>query len=67
VTPSKFNPVIHGILLGGDRPLYLSAQVTGGHGSGSQVSEDPTVLPAAKITARCLAPYLESRDQAAVG
>jgi sulfide:quinone oxidoreductase len=63
VTPSKFNPVIHGILLGGDRPLYLSAYITGGHGSGSQVSEDPTVFPVAKITARYLGPYLESLDQ----
>ncbi len=66
VRPSKFHPVIHGILLGADRPLYLSAHVTGGHGSTSEVSEEPTWSPGTKIDAKYLAPYLESRDRAAV-
>jgi sulfide:quinone oxidoreductase len=66
VEPSIFHPVVHGILIGGERPLYLSAHITGGHGSSSEVSEEPTWSPATKIAARYLAPYLESRDRAAV-
>lgn len=66
VKPTKFNPVIHGILLGGDHPLYLSAEITGGHGSSSEVSEEPTWSPASKIVAKYLGPYLESRDNASV-
>ncbi|MDQ2895142.1 MAG: FAD-dependent oxidoreductase [Actinomycetota bacterium] len=65
IEPTKFHPVIHGILLGGDRPLYLSAHITGGHGSRSQISETPTWSPPTKIAAKYLAPYLESLDHAA--
>jgi sulfide:quinone oxidoreductase len=65
VEPKPFRPEIHAILLGGDKPLYLSAHVTGGHGSSSQVSEEPTWSPPTKIAAKYLAPYLESREQAA--
>jgi hypothetical protein len=46
--------------------LYLSAHITGGHGSSSKVSETPTWSPAAKIAAKYLAPYLESQDRAAL-
>lgn len=63
---SKFHPVIRGILLGGKKPLYLSAHITGGHGSSSEVSEQPLWVPATKIAAKYLAPYLESRDSAAL-
>lgn len=66
VKPSKFRPLIHGILLGGEKPLYLSAHLTGGHGSSSEVSDVPTWSPATKIAAKHLAPYLESRDRVAV-
>lgn len=64
VEPTKFHPVIHGVLLGGGRPLYLSAHITGGHGSSSEISEEPTWSPASKIVANYLAPYLESRNRA---
>ena len=66
IEPTQFTPVLHGALLGGPRPLYLSAHVTGGHGSSSEVSEAPTSSPPAKIVAKYLAPYLESRDRAAL-
>lgn len=66
VTPSKFHPVIHGVLLGADRPLYLSAHITGGHGASSEVSDKPTWSPGTKIAAKYLAPYLEGRDRTAV-
>jgi sulfide:quinone oxidoreductase len=63
--PKPFHPEIHGVLLGGDKPLYMSAHVTGGHGSSSEVSEMPGGSLPGKISARYLAPYLESRDRAA--
>lgn len=62
VKPSKFNPEIHGILLGSDKPLYMSAHVTGGHGSSSEVSDSPTWSPPTKIAAKYLSPYLAERD-----
>ena len=64
VEPTPFTPVLHGALLGGPRPLHLSARVTGGHGSSSEVSEASTSSPPTKIVAKYLAPYLESRDRA---
>jgi hypothetical protein len=54
------------MLVGGQKPLYLTAHITGGHGSSSEVSETPTSSPAAKIVAKYLAPYLESWDRAAL-
>jgi sulfide:quinone oxidoreductase len=66
VEPKPFHPVLHGVLLGGAKPLYLSAHITGGHGSSSEVSDTPTFSPATKISAKYLGPYLESRDRAAL-
>ncbi len=63
--PSPFHPVIRGILLTGGKPRYLSAHVTGGHGSSSEISETPTWSPASKIAAKYLAPYLEQHDRLA--
>jgi sulfide:quinone oxidoreductase len=63
IEPRKLHPVIHGMLLGGRQPLYLSAELTGGEGSNSQVSDTPTWSPGTKIAAKYLAPYLESRDR----
>jgi sulfide:quinone oxidoreductase len=61
---APFVPEIHAVLLGGDRPLYLQAHITGGHGSSAQVSEQPLWSPPTKIAARYLAPYLEARARA---
>jgi sulfide:quinone oxidoreductase len=66
IEPTPFAPVLHGALLGGPKPLYLSAHVTGGHGSSSEVSEASTAAPPTKIVAKYLTPYLESRDRAAL-
>ena len=59
VTPEPFHPVIHGVLLTGGKPRYLSAHITGGHGFSSEVSDEPTWSPSTKIVAKYLAPYLE--------
>ena len=60
VTPAPFHPVIHGILLTGSDPRYLSARLTGGRGFSSEFTEEPTWSPPVKIAARYLAPYLDA-------
>lgn len=65
VEPRPFHPEIRAILLGADRPLYLSATITGGHGSDSRVGTEPTWSPPTKIAARYLAPYLEGQASGA--
>jgi len=62
VTPEPFNPVIHGMLLTGGKPLYLTAHITGGHGFSSEVGHTPTWDPPSKIAAKYLAPYLDAHD-----
>jgi sulfide:quinone oxidoreductase len=64
VTPAPFHPEIHGILLTGDRPRYLTARITGGQGFSSQISDTPDWSPVAKIAAKYLAPYLDALDSA---
>jgi sulfide:quinone oxidoreductase len=66
VAPVAFHPEIHAVLIGAAKPLYLSAHVTGGHGSSSTISEQPIWSPPTKIAAKYLSPYLESRAQAAL-
>jgi sulfide:quinone oxidoreductase len=63
VTPEPFDPVIHGMLLTDDEPLYLTAKLTGGHGFSSEISDTPTWAPARKIAAKYLAPYLDGLDR----
>jgi sulfide:quinone oxidoreductase len=63
VTPKPFDPVVHGMLLTGAKPLYLTAHITGGHGFSSEISEIPTWSPPSKIAAKYLAPYLEEQDR----
>jgi sulfide:quinone oxidoreductase len=65
IEPTEFHPVISGILIGGPRPLYLRADITGGHGTSSEVSDEP-IGATMKIAARYLGPYLDARDRAAV-
>jgi sulfide:quinone oxidoreductase len=61
--PESFRPEIHGLLLTGGKPRYLSAHVTGGHGSSSEISDTPAWSAATKIVAKYLAPYLDQRDR----
>jgi sulfide:quinone oxidoreductase len=63
VAPQPFHPVIHGVLFTDAQPRYLTARITGGHGFSSEISDTPNWSPPAKIAARYLAPYLESRDR----
>jgi sulfide:quinone oxidoreductase len=63
VTPEPFHPVIHGMLLTGGKPLYLTAKITGGHGFSSELTETPSWSPPNKIAAKYLAPYLDAQDR----
>ena len=63
VTPEPFHPVIRGMLLTDSKPLYLTAQITGGHGFSSEIADTPTWSPPSKIAAKYLAPYLEEQDR----
>lgn len=63
VTPERFNPVIHGMLLTNEKPRYLTAHITGGQGFSSEITDTPTWSPPSKIAAKYLAPYLEERDR----
>ncbi len=62
IEPRQLCPEIQAILLGGPRPLYLSARITGGHGSRSEVSELASSPPLTKIAARYLGPSLQALD-----
>lgn len=59
IEPSQFKPEVHGMLLGGAKPLYFSAHITGTHGSASVVEDHANWPSGAKIAAKYLAPYLE--------
>jgi sulfide:quinone oxidoreductase len=61
VALKPFHPVIRGMLLTDDKPLYLTAQITGGHGFSSEVTDTPTWSPPSKIAAKYLAPYLDKQ------
>jgi sulfide:quinone oxidoreductase len=63
VTPQRFNPVIHGMLLTSGKPQYLTAHITGGHGFSSEITDTPTWSPPSKIATKYLAPYLQERDR----
>jgi sulfide:quinone oxidoreductase len=64
LTPRRFHGEIHGVLLTGRKPRYLTAHITGNRGYSSQITETATWMPATKIAAQYLAPYLARRAQA---
>jgi sulfide:quinone oxidoreductase len=66
VTPERFHPVIHGMLLTDSEPMYLTARLTGGGSFSSEVTDAPTWAPPSKIAARYLAPYLDAVDHETV-
>ena len=52
IVPAPLRPVILGVLLTGEKPLYISAHLTGGQGSSSEISETPTWSSPSKIAAK---------------
>lgn len=65
VDPQPFVPVIHGILLGGQRPLYMRVRIADGLPAASTVSAEPFSDTPAKIEAAYLGPFLDAFDRRA--
>ncbi|MGI8800598.1 MAG: FAD-dependent oxidoreductase [Solirubrobacteraceae bacterium] len=66
LVPAPFHPRLHAMLLTGEKPLYLTAQISGGRGFDSEIGDEPTWEPAAKITAAYLTPFLARSETPAV-
>ena len=60
VQAKPFHPTVYGMVLTGGAPLYLRAQLTGGHGFSSEASDEPLWTPPRKIVAKYLGPFLEA-------
>ena len=58
VQPNPFSPVLRGLLLTGDTPAYLRAELGGGRGSTSVAATEALWWPPGKIVGRYLAPFL---------
>jgi sulfide:quinone oxidoreductase len=56
--PSPFRPVLRGLLLTGEAPEYLRAELAGGKGDAFAASAQPLWWPPGKVAGRYLAPYL---------
>jgi sulfide:quinone oxidoreductase len=65
VSPRLFDPRIEGILLGGEKPLRLSARLVGSRATSSKVEVVPMKATEAKIAARLLTPYLAGLGEVA--
>ena len=63
VEAEPFRPTIHGMLLTGRAPLYISATVVGRFGFRSEVARTPLWSPPTKIAAKYLGPYLDRLDR----
>jgi sulfide:quinone oxidoreductase len=66
VVSERFEPVLRGLLLSGS-PLFLRAELSGGHGPASVADPEALWWPAAKIAARHLGPYLAEHAGLAYG
>jgi sulfide:quinone oxidoreductase len=63
ITPQPFEPVLRGMLLTDEEPLYMVVRLAAGQQASSEVSDRPSWSPPVKIAAKYLAPYLEQRDR----
>lgn len=61
IDPQPFRPVLRGLLLTGALPRYLRADISGGAGDDSTISEQALWWPPDKLAGRYLAPYLSSQ------
>jgi sulfide:quinone oxidoreductase len=64
--PSPFRPVLRGLLLTGEPPEFLRADLTGGGGDSFAASAQPLWWPPGKVAGRYLAPYLATITDAAM-
>ena len=63
ISPRPFEPVVRGMLLTDDKPLYMVARLGAGQEPSSEVSDRPSWSPPVKIAAKYLARYLDERDR----
>ena len=61
IDPRPFRPVLRGALLTGGPTRYLRADISGGAGDDSTVSDAALWWPPNKLSGRYLAPYLSSK------
>jgi sulfide:quinone oxidoreductase len=61
IDPQPFRPVLRGTLLTGGPTRYLRADISGGAGDDSTVSDEALWWPPNKLCGRYLAPYLSSK------
>jgi sulfide:quinone oxidoreductase len=61
IDPQPFRPVLRGTLLTGGPTRYLRADISGGAGDDSTISEEALWWPPNKLSGRYLAPYLSSK------
>jgi sulfide:quinone oxidoreductase len=66
VAPMPFDPVLRGLVLTGDGPTFLRAEIGGGRGDASMAAGEALWWPPGKIAARYLAPYLAERSGLAI-
>jgi sulfide:quinone oxidoreductase len=59
--PQPFRPVLRGLLLTGETPRFMRAEVSGGRGEDWEVSESALWWPPSKIAGRYLSPYMGVR------
>jgi sulfide:quinone oxidoreductase len=64
--PSPFRPVLRGLLLTGEAPEFLRAELTGGRGDSFSASAQPLWWPPGKVAGKYLAPYLATITVAAM-
>jgi len=58
VTPEPFRPVLRGLLLTGNTPGYLRAELRGGRGEASEMDMEPLWWPPSKIAGHYLSRYI---------
>jgi sulfide:quinone oxidoreductase len=58
VTPERFRPVLRGLLLTGNTPGYLQAELRGGQGETSVMDMEPLWWPPSKIAGHYLSRYI---------
>jgi sulfide:quinone oxidoreductase len=66
VEPEPFRPVLRGLILTGDRPVYARAELDR-PGSPTLIGTEPLWWPPGKIVGRYLAPFLAERAGAILG
>lgn len=60
IDPQPFRPILRGVLLTGEACRYLRADISGGAGDDSAISEAALWWPPNKLCGRYLAPYLSN-------